>query len=124
MPSPQAQVYNVVAVATVNVPTTPGTPNGWFNPGATPQPVVDNLQIQNGQYFLLTNQNSQPQNGIWYADPAGPVPVETVGGTGQTGLNPNSTVVAGPNANGVNGNTIWVYTANWRGSGVPGFVLG
>lgn len=109
---PQAVVYNVAAAASSNVPAgqvgEPGGPEN-FNPGALPQPYIDAINIQNGQYFLLTRQTNVNQNGVWFADPAGPVPVN--GATVGTGLNPNLTIIVGPGVAGSqNGGTTWVVT--------------
>jgi hypothetical protein len=144
MPGPQAVVYNVAAAASTNVIAgsnggLPGSANEQFNVGALPQPLIDAVNIQNGQYFLLTNQTNPNFNGIWFADPSGPVPVMTVGagpgagGTSGSGLNPNVTVIVGPGVGGSqNGGTTWVYTPNYRnititpGEGTvptPGFVI-
>ena len=115
MPGPQAVVYSVVALASSNVPAggvgEPGGGNENFNPGALPLPYVDGVNVANGQYFALTRQADPNQNGVWFADPAGPTPVPgaTVGG----GLNPNIEVHVGPGVAGSqNAGTTWVYTAN------------
>jgi hypothetical protein len=126
MPGPQIVPFAVAAVGTTNVPpvNTPGatTQNCDFNPGALPQPTVDDIGIQNGQYFLLTDQTDPNKNGLYYADANGPVPIYTFG---QGNVNPNATYQAGPGnpAGSQNGNTLWGYTSNWRGSGQPGFQL-
>lgn len=119
MPGPGSATYVVTACATQNVPSTSAYNNGGFTPGALPQPTIDNISLANGQYFLLTDQTNQTQNGIWFCDPAGPVPIMTVA----TGLNPNVEVqvVAGP-AGSQNGGTNWVYAAVSR-NGQPGFAL-
>lgn len=119
MPGPGSATYVVSAAATTNVPSTSNNTNGSFTPGVLPQPTIDAISIQNGQYFLLTDQTNITQNGIWYADPAGPVPIMTV----QTGLNPavEVTVLAGT-AQSQNGGTSWVYAAVSRNGG-PGFAL-
>jgi hypothetical protein len=112
--------YLVTAVATSNVPSTSSSTNGDFTPNTLPLPVIDSVSIANGQYFLLTRQTNNSQNGIWYADANGPIPIMTVA----TGLNPNVEVTAGPGSSGYsqNGGTTWVYTAVSHDGG-PGFVL-
>lgn len=106
MPASPAS-YLCAAVATANV---------TFTPGTLPQPAVDGIGLVNGQYFLLTDQTNPNQNGIWYCDPGGPVPMMTV----QTGLDPAVSVLVTGGL--VFNNTTWVYTASWRGGGQPGFV--
>ena len=125
MPGPESVDYIVAATATTNVPginTAGALPaNCDFNPGALPQPTVDNVGIQNGQYFLLTDQTDPNQNGIWYADANGPVPYETFG---KGNVNQNVNIIVGPgNPGSQNGGSIWTYTPNWRNTGnTPGFV--
>jgi hypothetical protein len=116
MPGPGSATYLVSAAATANVPSTSSAVNGDFTPGALPQPVIDSLSIANGQYFALFRQVNNQQNGIWFADANGPVPVMTVA----TGLNPGVevTVTGGTQ----NNNTNWVYTAVSHDGG-PGFTL-
>jgi hypothetical protein len=124
MPGAGSATYIVAAVATANVASTPGvTPNGGFNPGNLPQPVIDNVSIANGQYFLLTAQTNVNQNGIWYADANGPVPVMTLG-AGGSALDPNTVVSVGPGFIGQsqNAGTTWTYTAVSHNGG-PGFAL-
>lgn len=122
MPGPMSVDYIVAAAATGNVGSTAsGGANSQFNPGALPQPVIDGVGIQNGQYFLLTRQVNNQQNGIWYADAAGPVAVMTVA----TGLNPNVSVSVDPapaNDGAMNAGTTWVYAAVSHDGG-PGFVI-
>jgi hypothetical protein len=125
MPGPESVDYIVAAAATTHVTTTSNFTNGSFNPGALPQPTIDSVSIQNGQYFLLTDQNDPNQNGLWFADPAGPIAIMTFG---QGNVNPNTTiqVLQGSSfgsSQSQNGGTIWTYTASWRGSGRPGFTL-
>ncbi len=117
MPGAGSATYIVAAATTANVPSTTGTPNGGFTPGALPQPVIDSVSIANGQYFLLVGQLNQTQNGVWYADANGPVPVMTVA----QGLDPSVevSVLAGA---GQNGGTTWVYTTVSHNGG-PGFTL-
>src|SRR3974390_2911308 len=120
MPGAGSATYIVAAASSTNVPTTSGTPNGDFNPGALPLPVVDNVSLAVGQYFLLTAQNNITQNGVWYCDGNGPVPVTTVGG----GLDVNVQVLVGPGYANLsqNANTTWIYTATYRGNAnTPGF---
>ena len=116
MPGPQVVQYEVAACATSPV---------TFTPGTLPHPVVDSTGIVNGQYFLLTAQANPNQNGVWYADPTGPVAVMTVGGTGQQTLNPQANVQVGPNLGSAqNFNTLWSVVPNVRGNvGQPGFQL-
>jgi hypothetical protein len=87
-----------------------------FTPGTLPHPAIDGVGIVNGQYFALARQANNTQNGIWFADASGPVPVMTV----QTGLNPalEVTTVGGLQ----NANQTWVYNSNVQSSG-PGLVL-
>jgi hypothetical protein len=122
MPGPEIVPTYVAAVATTNVPATSSAPNGQFTPGALPNPVIDNIGIANGQYFLLTDQTNPQQNGLWFADANGPVAIYTFG---QGNVNPNATYQAGPgNPGSQNGNTLWGYTAQWRNTGnTPGFQL-
>ena len=112
--------YIVTAVATSNVPSTSSSTNGDFTPGVLPLPVIDSVSIANGQYFLLTAQVNNTQNGIWYADANGPVPIMTVA----SGLDPAVVVQVGPGSSGYsqNGNTTWIYTAVSHNGG-PGFTL-
>ena len=124
MPGAGSATYIVTAVATSNVPSTTSSTNGGFTAGSLPLPVIDANSIANGQYFLLTAQVNQTQNGIWYADPTnGPVPVMTVG-AGGAALDPNVVVQVGPGSAGYsqNGNTTWIYTAVSHNGG-PGFTL-
>jgi hypothetical protein len=109
MPGPGSATYIVAAAASGNVST--------FAPGTLPQPAIDGLGIVNGQYFLLTAQVNQTQNGIWFADPTGPIPIMTVA----TGLNPAVEISVGPGGT-QNANTNWVYAAVSHNGG-PGFVL-
>ena len=113
---PGSATYLVAAAATSNIAVAVSNTNGGFIPGALPQPTIDSNSIQNGQYFLLTAQVDEEQNGIWYADPAGPVAIMTV----QSGLNPAVEVTVEAGA-GQNGGTTWVYTAVSHNGG-PGFV--
>jgi hypothetical protein len=119
---PQQVPILVAAIASTNVVGTSTTPNGQFTPGALPQPVIDNIGIQNGQYFLLTDQTNPQQNGLWFADANGPVAIYTFG---QGNVNPNETYQSQPgNPGSQNGNQLWGYTAQWRGTGnTPGFQL-
>jgi hypothetical protein len=119
MPGAGTATYFVVAAATSPVGSTLGGTNNQFTPGGLPQPIVDNVGIANGQYFLLTNQANPTQNGIWYADANGPVPVMT-GGAGGTALDPSVVVQVGPGGN-ANANTTWIYSPSVHGA--PGFVL-
>lgn len=125
MPGPESVDYIAAAAASTNVVSTSGGANCQFTPGALPQPVIDNVGIQNGQYFLLTDQTDPNQNGLWFADPSGPVrvPGATFGGPG--GVNPNISVQIQPgNPGSQNGGTIWGYTPQWRNTGnQPGFVI-
>lgn len=100
--------YSVAALAS--------SPVTWV-PGSLPHPAIDGVGIVNGQYFALTRQTDNTKDGIWYADPAGAIPIQTVG---TTGLNPALVVdvVGGLQ----NGNQRWVYNANVQNSG-PGLVL-
>ena len=122
MPGPEIVPIYVSAVGTTNVVATSTPPNGQFTPGALPQPVIDNIGIQNGQYFLLTDQTDPNKNGLWFADANGPVAIATFG---QGNVNVNATYQAGPgNPGSQNGNTLWGYTAQWRNTGnQPGFQL-
>lgn len=108
MPGAGSATYNVAAAASGNIST--------FAPGTLPQPAVDGLGIVNGQYFLLLAQVNNTQNGIWFADPAGPIPIMTVG----QGLDPNAVVLVGPGGT-QNAGTTWVYAAVSHNGG-PGFV--
>ena len=123
MPGAQEVPQLVAAVAT----TAPsalanGSANSQFTPGALPNPVIDSIGLKNGQYFLLTDQADPNQNGLWLADANGPIPIQTFG---LGNVNPNATYQAGPgNPGSQNGNTLWGYTAQWRGTGnTPGFQL-
>jgi hypothetical protein len=109
MPGPGSATYLVTACATGNVST--------FAPGTLPQPAIDGVGIVNGQYFLLVAQVNQTQNGIWFADAAGPIPIMTVG----QGLNPNVEVQVALGGT-QNGGTAWIYTATSHNGG-PGFAL-
>lgn len=122
MPAPNIVPIAVTAVATTNVVATSGGQNCQFTPRALPQPVIDNIGIQNNQYFLLTDQTDPNQNGLWFADANGPVPIYTFG---QGNVNPGQDFQAGPgNPGSQNGNSLWGYTAQWRGTGnTPGFQL-
>lgn len=108
MPGAGSATYTVVAIATAPV---------TFTPGTLPHPAVDGVGIVNGQYFALNAQLNPNQNGIWFADPAGPVPIMTV----QTGLSTavDVTVAIGGTQNG---NTEWIYAAVSHNGG-PGLVL-
>lgn len=119
MPGPTQVPVLVAAIGTVNVPAlnTPGAlpANADFTPGSLPQPTIDNVGIQNGQYFLLTDQTDPNTNGLWFADPSGPIAVYTFG---KGNVNPNMTYQSGPgNPGSQNGNQLWGYTAQWRGTG-------
>ena len=123
--SPGAQeVPQLVAAVATTAPSAlaNGSANSQFTPGALPQPVIDNIGLKNGQYFLLTDQADPNQNGLWLADANGPIPVQTFG---LGNVNPNATYQAGPgNPGSQNGNTLWGYTAQWRNTGnTPGFQL-
>jgi hypothetical protein len=126
MPGPEIVPFAVAAVGTTNIPginTAGALPaNCDFNPGALPQPTVDNVGIKNGQYFLLTDQTDPNQNGLWFADANGPVAIQTFG---LGNVNPNATYQCGPgNPGSQNGNTLWGYTAQFRNTGnTPGFQL-
>jgi hypothetical protein len=109
MPGPGSATYIVTAAASGNVST--------FAPGTLPQPAIDGVGIVNGQYFALFAQVNQTQNGIWYADASGPVPIMTVAG----GLNPATEISVGPGGT-QNAGTSWVYTPTSHNGG-PGFVL-
>jgi hypothetical protein len=118
MPGAGSATYIVAAVASTNVPSTSNFTNGSFTPGTLPQPTIDSISIQNGQYFLLADQTNTTQNGIWFADANGPIPVMTLGG----GVDPNVQIAAAPGpGTAQNQGTTWFYTTNWRGSGQPGF---
>jgi hypothetical protein len=120
MPGAGSATYIVAAVATTNVPSTSNITNGSFTPGTLPQPTIDGISIQNGQYFLLTDQNDTTKNGLWFADANGPVAVMTLGG----GVDPNVQIQAAPVPQPTpsqNQGTTWFYTTNWRNSGQPGF---
>jgi hypothetical protein len=99
--------YEVAALATNPV---------TFTPGTLPHPAVDGLGIVNGQYFALTAQVNLNQNGIWYADPAGPTPIMTAT-TG--GIDPAVEVEVTGGLQ--NSNQNWVYGAAVHGA--PGLVL-
>lgn len=118
MPAAGTAQYVVSAAATANVPSTTSATNGGFTPYALPTPTIDSLGTLNGQYFLLTAQVNQTQNGIWYNDANGPVPIMTVGAGGAP-LDPEVEVVV--EAGGAqNAGTQWVYTAVSHNGG-PGF---
>lgn len=118
---PGSATYIVSAAATTNVvATVNAAPNSAFTPGVLPQPVIDGVAIANGQYFLLTDQTNQTQNGVWYADANGPVPVMTVGAGGSP-LDP-SAVISVTAGGSQNAGTTWVYAAVSR-NGQPGFAL-
>jgi len=120
MPGAGSATYLVAALASTNVVSTSGGANCNFTPGTLPNPTIDNVGIANGQYFWLNAQINQTQNGLWYADANGPVPVMTVGAGGEP-LDPalEVTVEAG---GAQNGGTSWVYTATSHNGG-PGLVL-
>lgn len=118
---PGTATYIVAAAATNNVPSTTSQTNGGFTPGSLPTPTIDSVGTANGQYFLLTAQVNQTQNGIWYNDPdGGPIPIMTVGAGGAP-LNP-SVQVAVAAGGAQNGGTTWVYAAVSHNGG-PGFAL-
>ena len=121
-PGAQEVPQLVAAVGTTNIIATSATNNSQFTPGALPNPVIDNVGLKNGQYFLLTDQTDPNQNGLWLADANGPVAIQTFG---LGNVNPNATYQAGPgNPGSQNGNTLWGYTAQWRNTGnTPGFQL-
>lgn len=121
MPGAGEATYLVDVIATANVVATAnGSANCQFTPGALPSPTIDNYGVPQGHYFALAAQLNPLQNGIWFNDSNGPVPVMTVGAGGEI-LNPSVLVDVGPNGQ-FNAGTTWIYSATSHNGG-PGLVL-